>query len=235
MFVVRALGGAAVPAPHMRDPERLLAAREGRDDLAGDPVDGLRVAVQPDRVGTVPDPGQRLGPGVEPGRGEQVRDLPLQVCIQSRRVQRRGFAEVWEGVGEEGGQGGGHVRPSPRGHRPHRPEKGVPRGQFAIPPRGTPGPGSPRSPAQNGSRRRDRCNAETQPIRVVSGPTKSLSLFVCNGCLCVRPLARWGADPRGNCPVVFVCEVVRWQRRCHTPPTTVEAAPRTVDNPRLGD
>ncbi len=60
-----------VPAPHVGHAERLLRAGVGRDDLPGGGVDGLGVAVQPDRRGAVPDPSQRFGPGVkvpEPSR-----------------------------------------------------------------------------------------------------------------------------------------------------------------------
>ncbi len=200
----RARGCPAVPAPHMRDLERLLAAGIARQDLAGDPVDGLGAADQPDRVGTVPDTGQRLGPGIEPGRGEQFRDLPRNPVVQEREVERRAFATAREGVREEDRQGGGHVRPSPRGHRPHHPEKGVPHGQFAIRRAAHPVQGVRDHQLKNGSRRRDRCNAETRPDRVVQR-TNEISESLCLQRLSVCGLwPEWGADPPGKFPVVRV-------------------------------
>jgi hypothetical protein len=100
----RALGRAAVPAPHVGDPERLAPAGVGREDLAGNDIDGLGVAVQPDRPRAVPHPGQRLGPGVE-ARGDQpVPDLELHLFGDRGEVQRRVLAVAGEHGREQGGR-----------------------------------------------------------------------------------------------------------------------------------
>ena len=52
------------------------AAAIGRHDFASQLVDRLRGTLQADRVGTVADPGDRVGPGVEVPRQQPVTDPP---------------------------------------------------------------------------------------------------------------------------------------------------------------
>jgi hypothetical protein len=186
----RALGGPAAAAADVGDPQRLLFAAVGRDDLAGAGVDGLRAAAQPDRTRTVPDPRQRLGPGIEVRGGHQIHDVPLHLPRQRRQVQGRLCPEGREGVREQAGQGVVDNRTSPRAHRLHHP-KGCATRLSAIPPRDTPGSGGSRSLVKKlQSRHRDRCNAETPRTKGVR--TKK--------CLCVLRLSVCTASGQGGEP-----------------------------------
>ena len=140
----RALAGATVAAADMGDPQWFMLAAVGRDDLARRGVDRLRATAQPDRLGTVPDPGQGLGPGVEPSRDQQVADLLLGPRRQRRQIERRRLTEAWEQVGHDVM----NCEIAAAVHRPHHPRR-VCHAASAIRPRGTPSSGGPRSQVEH--------------------------------------------------------------------------------------
>ena len=124
----RALAGAAVAAADVGDPEWLLLAAVGRHDLAGGGVDRLRAAAQPDRLGTVPDPGQRLGPGVEvPRRPAGRRPAARSAADSGGRSSGAASPNPGNASGASAGQGRGDVRRVRVLTGPTTP-KGVPRG-----------------------------------------------------------------------------------------------------------
>jgi len=194
----RAFAGSAVAAPQMGDPQRLPAADVAGQDLAGATIDGLGVAVQPDRVRAVADPGQRLGPSIKAPRGEQFLDLLLDQRCKRRKVQRGVLGVAGESRLEQSGQGVCDRVPSRSAHR-RSPPKGCATRLVVIPPRGTPGSGGPRSLAETESRRGDRYCAEPRQTKDLRGRCCS-SLCVCSGAMCVRPLARVESRPPGEYP-----------------------------------
>ena len=74
-----------------------------------------------EQMGTVPDPHQRLGPGVE-GRGdEQVADLLPGPGGHRREISTLLDTVLWEDVGVEVGQCRGDVGTGLGAHRFHHP------------------------------------------------------------------------------------------------------------------
>ena len=182
----------------MGDPEWLLLAAVGRDDLARRGVDGLRAAPQLDRLGAVPDPGQGLGPGVEPARDQQVTDLLLGPRRQRRQIERRRLTEAWEQVGQDVM----NCEIAAAVHRPHHPRR-VCRAAVAIRPRGTPGSGGPRSQLEHQVRasgslqRRDTNGSGSSRTEVVS------SCLVC-GAACLASGQGGEPTPGEYAPSVHV-------------------------------
>jgi hypothetical protein len=194
----RAVGVAPVAARHQGDPERLLTARVRGDDRTGGDVDGLRRAVQPDRVRTVADLGQRLGPGVELGRGEQLADPPGSGRIQGGQVQRRVLAVSGEPVRHQVGQGGGQPRASPCGHRLHHPRRACHAAKDPVLTAWhtrSEGPPTLLTPSR---RRGPLQRRDTRPAKGPIRGQRGSQVSVCNGYLCVRPLPRVGSRPPGE-------------------------------------
>jgi len=185
----RALGGAPVTAPDVGDAERLVRAGMGRDDLTSGGVDGLGTAAQSDRLGTVPDPGQRLGPGVEPAGDQQLTDLLLSPLRQRRQVQRRRLTEPRKQVRQDVMD----RDTAPSAHRPRHP-KGCATRPSAIPPRDTPGMGGPRSPAGGTMSRHGIAAAGTRQTKEPTADRCLIASCRCCGSSCQWPLA-WCGEP----------------------------------------
>lgn len=75
----------------------MISAAEARQHPPRDPVDPVDAAAEPDRVRAVPDPGERVRPGLEVA-GED----PVEHLLPHGRCQRPEVVDVL-GVAGEGG------------------------------------------------------------------------------------------------------------------------------------